>query len=60
MLYSAIESLESLGYRRQEELNYKLPVQVANNLESKELEIGEILFGLKPDEYSRIDKVKKL
>ena len=57
MYYETIEILESLGYERQQEINYKVCIDVAGEEMKKEIEIGELLFGLQPNEYSYIDTI---
>ena len=57
MYYETIKILESLGYERQEEINYKVCIDVAGEEMKKEIEIGELLFGLQPNEYSYIDTI---
>ena len=57
MYYETIEILESLGYERQQEINYKVYIDVAGEEMKKEIEIGELLFGLQPNEYSYIDTI---
>ena len=57
MYYETIEILESLGYERQQEINYKVCIDVVGDEMKKEIEIGELLFGLQPNEYSYIDTI---
>ena len=57
MYYETIEILESLGYERQQEINYKVCIVVVGDEMKKEIEIGELLFGLQPNEYSYIDTI---
>ncbi len=57
MYYETIEILESQGYERQQEINYKVCIDVVGDEMKKEIEIGELLFGLQPNEYSYIDTI---
>ena len=57
MYYETIEILESLGYERQQEINYKVCIDVVGDEMKKEIEIGVLLFGLQPNEYSYIDTI---
>ena len=57
MYYETIEILESQGYERQQEINYKVCIDVVGDEIKKEIEIGELLFGLQPNEYSYIDTI---
>lgn len=57
MYYETIEILESQGYERQHEINYKVCIDVVGDEMIKEIEIGELLFGLQPNEYSYIDTI---
>ena len=57
MYYETIEILESQGYERQQEINYQVCIDVVGDEMKKEIEIGELLFGLQPNEYSYIDTI---
>ena len=57
MYYEAIGILERLGYERQQEINYKVYIEVVGEEMKKEVEIGELLFGLQRNEYSCVDTI---
>ena len=59
MYYEAIGILERLGYERQQEINYKVYIEVVGEEMKKEVEIGELLFGLQRNEYSCVDTIIK-
>ena len=40
-----------------QEINYKVCIDVVGDEIKKEIEIGELLFGLQPKEYSYIDTI---
>ena len=57
MYYETIEILESLGYVRQQEIIYKVCIDVVGDEMKKEIEICELLFGFQPNEHSYIDTI---
>ena len=59
LYYEAIDIFDRLGYDRQQEINYKVYIDVVGEETKKEIEIGELLFGLQRNEYSYIDKIIK-
>lgn len=57
MYYETIEILESLGYVRQQEIIYKVCIDVVGDEMKNEIEICELLFGFQPNEHSYIDTI---
>ena len=59
LYYEAIDILDRLGYDRQQEINYKVYIDVVGEERKKEIELGELLFGLQRSEYSCVDTIIK-
>lgn len=57
--YCLINNLDSLGYTCLETLDYKVLVRNGRDTLRKEIEIGELLFGLQKDEYRILDTIYK-